>query len=299
MKSIFNSITAIVLFLAITCIGCSADNANNTKTSNSNSNMTVQKDSTNAASNGRTKVIFSTSMGDFTVELYNETPKHRDNFLKLVKDSFYNQVLFHRVIRNFMVQTGDPDSKNAAADAMLGAGGPGYNIEAEIIYPKFFHKKGALAAARQGDEVNPRRESSGSQFYIVTGRGYTKDQLAQMQAQIANMRVQQILDSLVAPRRKEIMKLRMAKDTNALDKLSNELIAQAKAEYEKAPFSFTDEQIKAYSAVGGAPHLDGQYTVFGEVIDGMSTIEAIENAETGRADRPKEDIKIISAKIIE
>ena len=270
MKSIFNSITAIVLFLAITCIGCSADNANNTKTSNSN--MTVQKDSTNAASNGRTKVIFSTSMGDFTVELYNETPKHRDNFLKLVKDSFYNQVLFHRVIRNFMVQTGDPDSKNAAPDAMLGAGGPGYNIEAEIIYPKFFHKKGALAAARQGDEVNPRRESSGSQFYIVTGRGYTKDQLAQMQAQIANMRVQQILDSLVAP---------------------------AKAEYEKAPFSFTDEQIKAYSAVGGAPHLDGQYTVFGEVIDGMSTIEAIENAETGRADRPKEDIKIISAKIIE
>ena len=130
MKSIFNSITAIVLFLAITCIGCSADNANNTKTSNSN--MTVQKDSTNAATDGRTKVIFSTSMGDFTVELYNETPKHRDNFLKLVKDSFYNQVLFHRVIRNFMVQTGDPDSKNAAPDAMLGAGGPGYNIEAEI-----------------------------------------------------------------------------------------------------------------------------------------------------------------------
>ena len=188
----------------------------------------------------------------------------------------YNDVLFHRVIRQFMVQTGDPDSKNAAPDAMLGAGGPGYNIEAEIDYPRYFHKKGALAAARQGDEVNPNRESSGSQFYIVTGRRYTKDQLNQMQVQISNMRMQQILDTLVVPYRKEIMKLRMAKDTVALNKLSEELLAKAQAEYAKSPFSFTEEQVKAYTTVGGTPHLDGQYTVFGEVVAGMETIEAIE-----------------------
>ena len=240
-----------------------------------------------------------TTKGGFTLELYNETPKHRDNFLKLARDSFYNDVLFHRVIRQFMVQTGDPDSKNATPDAMLGAGGPGYNIEAEIDYPRYFHKKGALAAARQGDEVNPNRESSGSQFYIVTGRRYTKDQLNQMQVQISNMRMQQILDTLVVPYRKEIMKLRMAKDTVALNKLSEELLAKAQAEYAKSPFSFTEEQVKAYTTVGGTPHLDGQYTVFGEVVAGMETIEAIEVAPTNRADRPNEDIKIISAKIIE
>lgn len=292
MKSIFANIKLMALALAITCIGCSADNANN------QNNMTAKTDST-ATDNGRTKVKFETSMGNFTVELYNETPKHRDNFLKLVKDSFYNDVLFHRVIRNFMIQTGDPDSKNAAPGTMLGAGGPGYNIEAEIVYPRFFHKKGALAAARQADQVNPRRESSGSQFYIVTGRSYTQDQLTQMQAQIANMRMQQILDSLVVPLRKEIMKLRMAGDSAALDKLSNELMAQARSEYDKAPFSFTDEQVKAYSTIGGTPHLDGQYTVFGEVTDGMDVIEAIESTSTNKADRPNEDIKIISATVVE
>ena len=295
MKVIFTNIKILAFALAIACIGCSADKANNNPDEN---NMTAQTDST-ATDNGRTRVMFKTSMGDFTVELYNETPRHRDNFLKLVKDSFYNDVLFHRVIRNFMIQTGDPDSKNATPDAMLGAGGPGYNIEAEIVYPQFFHKKGALAAARQADQVNPRRESSGSQFYIVTGRRYTQDQLNQMQAQIANMRMQQILDSLVAPRRKEIMKLRMAGDSATIDKLSEELIAQAKAEYDKAPFNFTDEQAKAYTAIGGTPHLDGQYTVFGEVTDGMAVIEAIENSPTNKADRPDEDIKIISANIVE
>ncbi len=292
MKSIFTNIKILAFALAIACIGCSADNANN------QNNMTAKTDST-ATDNGRTKVKFETSMGNFTVELYNETPKHRDNFLKLVKDSFYNDVLFHRVIRNFMIQTGDPDSKNAAPGTMLGAGGPGYNIEAEIVYPRFFHKKGALAAARQADQVNPRRESSGSQFYIVTGRSYTQDQLTQMQAQIANMRMQQILDSLVVPLRKEIMKLRMAGDSAALDKLSNELMAQARSEYDKAPFSFTDEQVKAYSTIGGTPHLDGQYTVFGEVTDGMDVIEAIESTSTNKADRPNEDIKIISATVVE
>lgn len=247
----------------------------------------------------RHEVLLETSKGDIRIALYNETPQHRDNFLKLVKEGFYNDVLFHRVINQFMIQTGDPDSKNAAPDAMLGAGGPGYNIEAEIAYPQFFHKKGALAAARQADSVNPKRESSGSQFYIVTGRNYSQEQLNQMQAQIANMRIRQILDTLVIPYRKEIMKLRMSGDTAAINNLSNELIAKAQAEYDKNPFVFTDEQTEAYTTIGGTPHLDGQYTVFGEIVDGMATIEAIEKVPTNRADRPNEDIKIISATVVE
>lgn len=285
------SIISIVIVMAVTCLSCNANNTNN-------NNKTMTQTSTNA-DNGRTKVTFKTTMGDFTVELYNETPKHRDNFLKLVKEGFYNDVLFHRVINQFMIQTGDPDSKNAAPDAMLGAGGPGYNIEAEIAYPQFFHKKGALAAARQADSVNPKRESSGSQFYIVTGRNYSQEQLNQMQAQIANMRIRQILDTLVIPYRKEIMKLRMSGDTAAINNLSNELIAKAQAEYDKNPFVFTDEQTEAYTTIGGTPHLDGQYTVFGEIVDGMTTIEVIEKVPTNRADRPNEDIKIISATVVE
>ncbi len=291
-----SNIKFVVLALVFSCFGCSGSGTN---TINGNNNIDMKQDSTTIVDNGRTKVAFKTTLGDFTVELYNETPKHRDNFIKLVKDGFYSDVLFHRVIRQFMVQTGDPDSKNAAPNDMLGAGGPGYNVEAEIVYPQFFHKKGALAAARQGDEVNPKRESSGSQFYVVTGRKYNQAQLNQMQAQISNMRMQQILDTLVAPHRKEIMKLRMAGDTAAINKLSNTLIAEAQAEYAKAPFSFTDEQVKAYTTVGGSPHLDGQYTVFGEVVSGIETIEAIETAPTGRADRPTDDIKIISATIVE
>lgn len=259
--------------------------------------MTQTKDT--IADNGLKKVKITTSLGDIVVELYNETPKHRDNFLKLAKEGYYDGVLFHRVIRQFMIQTGDGDSKNADANTMLGVGGPGYNIDAEIVYPQYFHKKGALAAARQADQVNPKRESSGSQFYIVTGRTYSQDQLNQMQAQIATMRTQQILDSIVAPYRKDIMKMRAANDEAGLDKLSQELIAKAKAEYEKAPFSFTPEQVKAYTTIGGTPHLDGQYTVFGEVVSGMDVVEQIENAETGRADRPKNDIKIISMTILE
>lgn len=284
----------LALTVAILFVSCSGNKQTNNQ---QNGIMTQTKDT--IADNGLKKVKITTSLGDIVIELYNETPKHRDNFLKLAKEGYYDGVLFHRVIRQFMIQTGDGDSKNADANTMLGMGGPGYNIEAEIVYPKYFHKKGALAAARQADQVNPKRESSGSQFYIVTGRAYTQDQLNQMQAQIATMHTQQILDSIVAPHRKEIMKMRAAKDEAGLDKLSQELIAQAKAEYEKSPFSFTPEQVKAYTTIGGTPHLDGQYTVFGEVVSGMDVVEQIENVETGRADRPKNDIKIISMTILE
>ena len=246
-----------------------------------------------------TKVELNTSLGIIVVGLYKETPKHHDNFVKLVKEGYYDGVLFHRVINNFMIQTGDGNSKTAKPGQMLGTGDPGYTIEAEFVYPKFFHKRGALAAARTGDNVNPERRSSGSQFYIVTGRKYAPEMMAQMEHRMNDQKRQQVFESLVAPRRKEVMKMRMAGDTAALNKLQAELIELTEQEVAKNPVKFTDAQINAYTTVGGAPHLDGQYTVFGEVTRGMDVVDKIECVETGRADRPVTDVKVISMKIVE
>ena len=254
---------------------------------------------TTSITDGCTRVLINTSLGNIEIALYNNTPKHRDNFLKLVRDGYYNGVLFHRVIKDFMIQTGDPKSKNAAPGDMLGAGDPGYTIEAEIVYPEYFHKRGALAAARTGDNVNPERRSSGSQFYIVTGRKYAPEMMAQMEHRMNDQKRQQVFESLVAPRRKEVMKMRMAGDTAGLDKLQAELIELTEQEVAKNPVKFTDAQINAYTTVGGAPHLDGQYTVFGEVTGGMDVVDKIECVETGRADRPVTDVTVISMKIVE
>ncbi len=202
--------------------------------------------STNTAKN-ETIVLISTSKGDIKIKLYNETPLHRDNFIKLVKDNYFDGILFHRVIKSFMVQTGDPDSKTAASGQMLGNGGPSYTIPAEIV-SKYFHKKGALAAARTADNVNPKRESSGSQFYIVQGKKFSDDELNMYETRL-NVK-------------------------------------------------FTKEQRDAYKTVGGAPHLDGSYTIFGEVVSGIDVVDAISEVKCDKNDRPIEDIKIISVKII-
>ena len=149
-----------------------------------------------------THAVITTSLGDIEVVLYNETPQHRDNFIKLVQEKYYEGVLFHRVIKDFMVQTGDGNSKNAAPGQMLGSGDPGYTVPAEIVYPRFYHKKGVLAAARTADQVNPERRSSGSQFYIVTGKVYNMPQLQQMAQQMEMNAKQAIFQRLVAPHRK-------------------------------------------------------------------------------------------------
>lgn len=190
-------------------------------------------------------VVIETTEGNITVRLYDFTPLHCENFLKLVNGGYYENLLFHRVIKNFMVQTGDPKSKNAPSSARLGDGGPNYTIPPEFN-ALYFHKKGALAAARLGDNINPRKESSGSQFYIVIGQVYSKNQL----------------DQLVTSHRHT---------------------------------QFSEEQIKAYTTVGGTPHLDTQYTVFGEVIEGLDIIDKISNVETDPNDRPLKDIRIIKA----
>ncbi len=193
-------------------------------------------------------VELQTSMGNIKVKLYKDTPLHRDNFIKLVSGGFYDGVLFHRVIKDFMIQTGDPESINASADMSLGAGGPGYNIEAEIL-PNHFHKKGALSAARKGDNVNPKKESSGSQFYIVQG---------------------QVFDDATL---------------NSIE--------------ERNGIKFTKEQRNIYKTLGGTPHLDGDYTVFGEVVEGLEVVDAIAGVVTGAGDRPVSDVKIIKAVIVE
>ena len=245
----------------------------------------------------RTLVKLETTMGNITVALYNETPKHRDNFIKLVKEGVYDSTLFHRVIKQFMIQAGDPDSENASDTAMLGSGDVGYTIPAEFN-PKFFHKKGVLAAARQGDDVNPEKASSGCQFYIVTGRKFTEPQLLGMENKINEQREEALFDSLARQHMKEIYKMRKAGDNAGLLELQDTLEAQARELADKEEkFRFTPEQIKAYSTVGGAPHLDGSYTVFGEVTEGMEVVENIEIAKTNRADRPVENIRILKASI--
>lgn len=246
-----------------------------------------------------TKVLIKTTVGDITIKLYNETPQHRDNFIKLVEEHYYDSILFHRVIKDFMVQAGDPDSKNAEKYAQLGSGGPGYTIPAEFVYPKYFHKRGALSAARQADQVNPERKSSGSQFYIVTGKKYGKYDLQDMEKQLNDQQGQGIFDRLCAENIDSIMKLQQTGDRDGLLKLQDELVAKTDAILkEQGPFKFTKEQVDAYMGDGGTPFLDNQYTVFGEVIDGMKTVDKIESAGTDTHDRPRKDIRIITMEII-
>lgn len=277
------------MMVVLTLISCSANNTESASESAAQPQTTKSK---------MTKVKLETTMGDIVVELYNETPQHRDNFVKLVQEGYYDGVLFHRVIKDFMIQTGDGNSKTAGPDATLGDGDPGYTIPAEFVYPKYFHKRGALAAARTGDQVNPERRSSGSQFYIVTGKIYSSDELKMMTQRLATVKKQDIFRRLVNENHAQIETLQRNQDNEGLNELQNRLIQQTEAEAAQSPFSLTDEQIDAYTSVGGTPHLDGQYTVFGQVIEGMDVVDKIQNAQTGRMDRPVSDIKIVKATIL-
>ena len=238
-------------------------------------------------------VKISTPKGDIRVRLYDETPQHRDNFVKLVNEGFYNGTLFHRVIKGFMIQGGDPDSIGAPAGKMLGTGGPGYNVPAEIVYPQLFHKRGALAAARQSDEVNPEKESSGSQFYLVYGKVYTPQELKQMEKQMSMLQEQSIFNKLVQQNRAQILELRKARNQAGLQELQDQLIAETKKQMKELPApKFTPEQQETYTTIGGTPFLDNQYTVFGEVESGMEVVAEIQQCATLSADRPKEDISM-------
>ena len=236
------------------------------------------------------KVKISTSLGDIIVRLYDETPLHRDNFLKLAREGFYDGTLFHRVIKDFMIQGGDPDSKGAPQGRQLGAGDAGYTIPAEFR-AELCHKRGALAAARQGDAVNPERRSSGCQFYIVWGRKYSEGEMGQLARQMAMQAEQQVFEGLVQRHRAEILDMRRRRDQAALMALQDELTAQTRQIVREQGLGQVSPERKAlYTTVGGTPFLDGQYTVFGEVESGLDIVEQIQEAATDGADRPLEDL---------
>ena len=202
----------------------------------------------------RHEVLLETDSGDIRIELFNETPKHRDNFLRLVRSGAYDGVLFHRVIKDFMIQTGDVGSKNAKPGEAVGDTPETYTVPAEICFPKLFHHRGALGAAREGDDVNPKRESSATQFYIVWGYKFTDEQLDKVQ-----QRLNERTDSTV---------------------------------------QLTPEVREAYKTVGGTPHLDGQYTVFGQVIQGLDIVDLIQCQPGDKNDRPLNDTRIRRALIV-
>lgn len=250
-----------------------------------------------AENNENTSVLMKTSMGDIELVLYNETPLHRDNFIKLVNEKFYDSLLFHRVIPQFMVQGGDPNSKNSTGGQNLGDGGPGYTIPAEIN-TQFVHKKGALSAARQGDQVNPTKASSGSQFYLVQGQTYTENQLNDMLIRINDGKFQSAVRSyLFQPENSE--KLKQAQDLSRTDPNGlNAFLAQYKDSVSYEEVTYSAEQMKAYTTIGGTPHLDGDYTVYGEVTKGLDVIDKIAAVPTAAANRPTEDVRIFSVTLI-
>ena len=247
-----------------------------------------------------TRIKISTSEGDIVVRLYDETPKHRDNFVKLAKEGYFDGTLFHRVIKDFMIQGGDPDSKGAPKGKRLGMGGPDYTIPAEFVYPERFHKRGALAAARQGDQVNPKKESSGCQFYIVTGQVYNDSTLVNMEKRKNYNVLNAAFSQLVMKNREEIMNLQKKGDEKALMAMQDKLLAQAREQIKDVPeFKFTQEQVEAYTSIGGTPHLDGEYTVFGEVVDGMNVVDEIQQVATNTSDRPVDDVVIKKMTILD
>lgn len=261
--------------------------------------QSIDKNMDNNSSNADdVKVLLKTSLGDITILLYGDTPRHRDNFVKLVKEGNYDGVLFHRVINDFMVQTGDPTSKNAPKGKMLGDGDMPYEIDAEFLFPTHYHHRGAIAAARQGDNVNPEKKSSGSQFYIVTGKKFTAGQLDSMEHQAVMRHKQEVFDSLAKQNRDSIMSLRRNRDAAGLQALQEKLAAETKKLTANDSVIYTPEIREAYMNEGGTPHLDGSYTVFGRVISGMDVVDKIQKAETDGNDRPLEDIRIISATVL-
>lgn len=234
-----------------------------------------------------TKIEIKTTLGDVEVMLYDDTPRHRDNFVKLASEGYYDGVLFHRVIKDFMVQTGDPNSKDSLSTVPLGVGSPDYTIEAEINYPEHYHKYGALAAARTN---NPERRSSGSQFYIVTGRKFGREQV--MDRALNGMRRGYVND-LIMKNEQELRALVASEGEAAARQRIAEWVRQSEEKFTQVP----EVILETYETVGGTPHLDGEYTVFGEVLKGMDVVEKIQSMETDPSDRPVEDVRIISMKV--
>jgi cyclophilin family peptidyl-prolyl cis-trans isomerase len=244
-------------------------------------------------------LLMETSKGDMKIKLYDETPQHRDNFVKLAEQGFYDSLLFHRVINEFMIQGGDPESKGAEPAKMLGNGGPGYQIPAEINYPTLIHKKGALAAARTGDNVNPERKSSGSQFYIVQGKTYNDEGFKSIEKRYEDMKRQQLFYKTLEEYKDTLQAIQQAGDQKTFMDMRVLIEEEVEKKLASEPKqTIPEEEKEVYRTVGGVPHLDDNYTVFGEVVEGLEVIDAIAGVETGQADRPREDVYIIKVKVL-
>lgn len=242
-------------------------------------------------------ILISTPHGNLKIKLFNETPQHRDNFIKLVKEHFYDSLLFHRVIEEFMIQGGDPDSKHADIFKVLGDGDLTYTIPAEIR-PELFHKKGMLCAARNSDDVNPTKASSACQFYIVQGKARTEEDLKAFERRINKSLITKLKDSILSAPEHSVLQQKMkdfkaTKNNDSLLVYSKQLNELTDKAYEKAPhYTFPEAHKAVYKTLGGTPHLDTNYTVFGEVVEGLDVIDKIAAAKTGKNDRPLIDLRM-------
>lgn len=232
-----------------------------------------------------------TSLGDIRLRLFDETVLHRENMIKLVREGYYNGMLFHRVIEDFMIQAGDPESRMARPGMVLGDKDAGYTLKAEVL-SQYFHKKGALAAARESDNINPERNSSGSHFYIVQGKKFSPEELVEAVDKINNRRYTALFNRLKAGREGEIARLQLVEDYEGLMRINRELSETTRELFEQVKLVLTEEQKEAYTTVGGTPHLDGEYTVFGEVISGLDVVDKIAAQKTDDNCRPETDVVI-------
>ncbi len=244
-----------------------------------------------------TLVSISTPYGKIIVRLYDSTAKHKENFIKLADKGYFNGTLFHRVIKNFMIQGGDPDSKKALPGAFLGDGDTNYTVPFEYV-PSYLHKRGAFAAARESDDVNPLKASSASQFYIVQGKVFTNQELDAVELKVERRTKQYIMMDLLKKEGKEdelkaFTKMADGRDTANIRLIINKYRNAVEAQYMRTkPFKLTSEQRRVYTTIGGTPHLDGAYTVFGEVVSGMEIVDQIAAVETDSNDRPIQDIRM-------
>lgn len=237
-------------------------------------------------------ILISTTYGDIRIKLFHQTPLHTKNFVKLAKKGYFNETLFHRVIKNFMIQGGDPGSKTAKPGQLLGDGGPKYTIPFEYN-PLLFHKKGMLAAAREGDDVNPLRASSASQFYIVVGKVFDDAGLDKVEKRINTMQKTNLMWNYIASN--AVLKERLAgykkNDTIAYNRQIKQLSLLADSLYkEKKQYVIPEAEREVYKTIGGTPHLDASYSIFGEVVEGMDVVEKISLTATDKNDRPLDNI---------
>lgn len=251
--------------------------------------------SCNGQQKSGTDVVLETTMGDITIRLFDETPGHRDNFVRNVEEGKYDGVTFHRVINNFMIQTGDPDTRpGEVADTTKAP----ERIDAEVLWPKFFHQRGMIGAARDGDDENPKRMSDKFQFYIVTGKKCTSEDMNGYETAREQRDAQLLYEKKLQEHKEEIEKVRQTRDKFAISDALEKLLDEAKWEVsENPPITFSKELRSIYQRKGGAPWLDNEYTIFAEVVEGMGVVEAIQKLKTDANDKPLKEVRIVKASV--